>query len=444
MRIAVIGAGIVGVTTAHELASDGHEVIVIERREGVSTEGSFANAGLMTPGHGAPWPRPGLAGALLASAVSTSTVRLGGGLGSDVGRWLWRWWRHGHAESQRRNQRRLHALSVAGLARQRGIQHRLQLETESSQGVLLLLRRPRDLARWQAQRAWMTELGVPHRELSADDCRQVEPGLNPETPLHRGLHLSAAEVGNARQYAHHLRAAAQRLGARFHFHCDVTRLDPGPVLQLVSRAPRERAVDVRPMAATADDDTGTPLPAGASSLKVDAVVVCAALASKALLAPLGLHLPLMAVHGYSVTAGLRHDEHHPDSGPRSAVIDLAQDVSICRLGNRVRVAGGFEIGGDTTHHHRGTLERLHRVLHDWYPGVAQAGQPQVWKGARPMLPDDVPVIGPSGTPGVWLNLGHGSAGWQLATGSARLLADLLGGATPGVDPEGFGVDRLRA
>jgi D-amino-acid dehydrogenase len=110
----------------------------------------------------------------------------------------------------------------------------------------------------------------------------------------------------------------------------------------------------------------------------------------------------------------------------------------------VRVAGSAEIGGSDTTHHQGSLDTLYKVLHDWFPGSAHLSQAQRWKGARPMLPDGPPVLGRSGIKGVWLNLGHGSSGWALSCGSARLLADALAGRPAAIDTEGLGVERLSA
>ena len=124
-------------------------------------------------------------------------------------------------------------------------------------------------------------------------------------------------------------------------------------------------------------------------------------------------------------------------------MDERYKVAISRLGARVRVAGSAEVGGTLARHHAGAVQTLHKVLHDWFPGAARTAQAQVWKGARPMLPDGPPVLGASGIEGVWLNLGHGSSGWALACGSARLLADAVAGRAPAIDTEGLGLDRLK-
>jgi len=152
-----------------------------------------------------------------------------------------------------------------------------------------------------------------------------------------------------------------------------------------------------------------------------------------------VRVPLAPVYGHSITATLRD----PLNAPRSAVMDERYKVAISRLGQRVRVAGSAEIGGAPDVIHPAALQTLYKVLHDWFPGAVtvQSGV-QKWKGARPMLPDGPPLIGPSGIPGVWLNLGHGSSGWALSCGSARVLADLVGGRAPEIDLEGLGLERL--
>ena len=112
-----------------------------------------------------------------------------------------------------------------------------------------------------------------------------------------------------------------------------------------------------------------------------------------------------------------------------------------RIGDRVRVAGSAEIGGAPGHMNEKALATLYRVLDDWFPSAARQGNAQTWKGARPMLPDGPPAIGATRVLGVWLNTGHGSSGWALACGSAALLADLIGGRAPAVDPARFAPTR---
>ena len=186
-----------------------------------------------------------------------------------------------------------------------------------------------------------------------------------------------------------------------------------------------------------------PEPGETSEPSFDAVVVCAAVESRPLLRPLGIRLPLLAIHGYSVTAPLRHDDRHLHLEPRAALMDERYKVAISRLGQRVRVAGSAEIGGDPDRQSERAQATLDKVLDDWFPGVTRRSAAQRWKGARPMLPDGPPVLGPSGAEGIWLNVGHGGSGWALSAGSARLVADAIARRRTPIEIDGLGVERLR-
>jgi len=424
MRVAVIGAGIVGVTSAFELASDGHEVTVFERRSSVAEETSFANAGVIAPGYVTPWSAPGMPSKVLRHLWSRhAPVRLARPMASGQLSWLWQWWRACKSSTYSANRAAMHSLAQYSHQRLRGISHDLRLDYEQASGYLILLRSGQELKLARTGLKLLAELGVSFHLIDAAKARAIEPGLNPDTPLQAAVHLPNDEVGNCRQFAHLLRTEAQRLGASFKFLRDVQGLTPGP-----QPIVRHRAVGQ---------------PAESVEDHFDAVVVCAAMGARPLMAALGCRLPLMPIHGYSLTAPLRMVEGHPDFGPRSGVMDERFKVAISRLGQRVRVAGSAELGGLPERHNPAVLETLHKVLDDWYPGCAQHGQAQYWKGARPMLPDGPPVLGASGAEGVWLNLGHGSSGWALSCGSARVLADLLARRTPDIALDRLGIERLK-
>jgi D-amino-acid dehydrogenase len=263
----------------------------------------------------------------------------------------------------------------------------------------------------------LREAGVTFREISADEVRQIEPALNPDTAFLGAVHLPDDGVANCRQFALLLKNEAQHIGVNFEFNTTVAQLDrvqAASILIAGEDAPRS----------------------------FDQVVMCAGLASAELLRPLGLKIPMTAVYGYSISAPIRE----PLNAPRSALMDERYKVAISRLGHRVRVAGSAEIGGSLDSKRASSIQTLYKVLHDWFPGAVQhsnlGAHVQEWKGARPMLPDGPPIIGSSGLPGLWLNLGHGSSGWALSCGSARALADLMAGRPADIDMEGLRVDRL--
>ncbi len=415
MKIAVIGAGVVGITTAYELACDGHEVTVLERRGAAAEEASFANAGLVTPGYVAPWAAPGMPTRVLRNLLSRhAPVKVGLPLSSAELRWIWQWLRA--CRPARYNDHRAHTRALAAYSQQRlhHITSDLKLEYERSEGQLVLLRSQRDGKGLLAGLQLIKEAGVKFQELNAQEARTIEPALNPDTNFFGAIHLPGDEVGNCRQFALMLRNEALRKGVKFSFNAAVTQVQAshGVTISIAGEAqPRQ----------------------------FEGAIISAAIQSARLLSQLGLRIPMVAVHGYSVSANIRD----PANAPCSAVMDEHYRVAISRLGNRVRVSGTAELGGFTLKKRSASLQTLYKVLHDWFPGAAHLSNGvQEWKGARAMLPDGTPVIGPSGTPGVWLNLAHGSSGWTQSCGAARALADQIGGRKPELDLTGFDVHRL--
>ena len=415
MRVAVIGAGIVGITTAYELALDGHEVTVFERRGAAAEEASFANAGVIAPGYVTPWAAPGMPGKVARTLLRRhAAVKVGLPLSGSELAWMWKWFRACKLETYLANRACLQRLAFYSRERLHQITAALHLEYDRSLGYMVLLRSGKDSQLVQPGLQLLRDAGVAFREINAIEARKIEPALNPDTPFLGAVHLPNDEVGNCRQFALMLKTEAQLLGVSFLLNTSVAHIDTAsPATLLV-------AGDATPR-------------------RFDALVMCAGLASAPLLKPLSLAIPIAPVYGYSVSAHIRE----PLNAPRSVVMDERYKVAIARLGNRVRVAGGAEIGGSPGKKRAASLQTLYKVLHDWFPGAAQRPNGvQEWKGARPMLPDGLPILGASGLPGLWLNLGHGSSGWALSCGSARAVADLIAGRAPSIDLEGLGVERL--
>ena len=416
MKIAVIGAGIIGVTTAYELACDGHEVTVLERRTAAAEEASFANAGIVAPGYVTPWAAPGMPMQVMKNLFNRySSVKVGLPLSARELSWMWQWYRACKLDTYLANRAHLQRLAFYSRERLHHLTAKLKLEYDRSEGYLVLLRSEQDSKNAQPGLQVLRDAGVPFKELDPVDARKVENALNLDTEFYGAVHLPEDEVGNCRQFALLLKGEAQRLGVNFLFNTSVTQVTSmnGVAVGVASDT------DIR---------------------HFDAAVICAGLESARLLAPLGINIPLMAVHGYAVTASVRE----PLNAPRSAVMDEHYKVAISRLGNRVRVAGSAEIGGAYEKKRASSLATLYKVLHDWFPGAANLSSGvQEWKGARPMLPDGPPIICTSSTTGIWLNLGHGSSGWALSCGSARTLADLVKGKKPDIDVTGFSTSRLR-
>ncbi|MBA3057671.1 MAG: FAD-dependent oxidoreductase [Gammaproteobacteria bacterium] len=405
MKIAVIGAGIIGVTTAYELSRDGHEVMVLERRGAVAEEASFATGGIIAPDmpsretrHFFNRPKP---------------IRLRWPIAAHELAWFWKWQRARRFERQPGHRQQLQRLASYSLERLQQLTAELKLDYERAEGLLLLLRTEQDSKGLQASLQQLRAAGREFNELSALDARKKEPALSPDTPLFGAIELPGAEVANCRQFALLLKNECLRRGVEFAFNTEVTQLNnaSGVTLRVVGDA---------------------------KAYPFDAAVICAGADSARLLAPLGVKLRLASVQGYSISAQIRE----PLNAPRSGVVDQRHQVAITRLGNRVRVSGLSELGGVASHKRADALQTLYRALHDWFPGAAKLSSGvQEWQGARPMLADGLPVIGASGLPGLWLNLGHGNSGWAHSCGSARLMADLIAGQAPEMDLPGLGIER---
>jgi D-amino-acid dehydrogenase len=415
MKVAIIGAGAIGVCTAYELAADGHQVTVFERRSAAAEEASFAHAGLI-----APWAAPGLADTSSASSLASllrrpAPFQLHWPLGGSDLAWLWQWRKTRPPGAAQAQHARLHNLTTYSQQRLHALRHRLALEYDRSDGTLVLLRSARDARLAEAHLQALRDAGLPFTQIDTAAARLIEPALCAETGFFGAIHLPDSEASNCRQFTMLLKAEAQQLGVQFEFNRTVAHITPAP----------EATISI------ADES---------APRHFDAVVVCAGLASATLLKPLGLRIPLATVYGYSVTASIRE----PLNAPVSAVVDAQHRVAIVRLGQRVRVAGGAAIGGHPERKNPTAIATLYKVLHDWFPGAAlRNGTEQEWKAARPLLPDGAPLLGPSGLPGIWLNLGHGGNGWAQACGSARATADSLAGRTPEVDLDGLGIARLQ-
>jgi D-amino-acid dehydrogenase len=420
MKIAVIGAGIIGVTTAYELAADGHEVTVFERRGAAAEETSFANAGVVSPAYVTPWASPGMPGKVMRQLFNKhAAVKLSWPLSStDIG-WMRQWRRACQPGTYLANRARLQRLALYSRQRLDHLTQELELDFDSAPGFMVLLRSEKEHQLAQPGLQLLREAGLAFRQINTNEARRIEPALNPDLKFHGAIHLPDDGVANCRQFALLLKTEAQKRGVKFEFNTAVAQV--------------ERAQEA------------SILIAGESATRqFDQIVLCAGVDSARLLNALGLKIPLTAIYGYSVSAPIGEEMN----APRGALMDERYKVAISRLGMRVRVAGSAEIGGSLESKSQKAIHTLYKVLHDWFPGAAQhnhlGASVQVWKGARPMLPDGPPVIGPSGLPGLWLNLGHGSSGWALSCGSARVLADLVAGKTANIDMEGLGVERLHA
>lgn len=412
MQVAVIGGGVIGVCTAYFLAAAGHEVVVLERYGNVAQETSFGNAGVIAPGYVTPWAAPGMPRKILSYLFkSESPVLIKPAINRELWRWVRMWLKECELERYRINRTKMQRVASYSRELLQNLREHYALDYEQTSGVLQLFRTQHDLELAQPAIDLLTENGLAHRMVDPDEARLIEPALSAHTALAAALHLPQDESGNCPLFTRQLKHIAESMGVTFHFNSSVSA---------ISSEGGRVSIHI-------DDRTFT----------ADAVVIAAGFDSVQLLEPLGIHIPLYPVKGYSATAVIKDFEQ----APLSALIDESYDVAITRMGNRVRVAGIADLGSRGTELHETALRTLVKVGDDWFPNAANYHTANYWCGLRPTLPDETPLLGPTTVDNVFVNIGHGSAGWAMAAGSGKILSDLVSGHAPDIDTSGLTLAR---
>lgn len=418
MKVLVLGGGVIGVSTAYYLARAGADVTLLERQDGVALETSFANAGQVSPGYSTPWAAPGIPlkalkwlfqrHAPLALRPDGSAFQL---------RWL--------AAMLRQCTNARYAINKERMTRvaeySRDCLRQLRADTgidydQRSLGTLQVFRTPAQLAAAQRDVAVLQACGVPYRLLRAAELPELEPALAHTRGLVGGLHLPGDETGDCQRFTTALAERAQALGVRLRLGVQVA--------ELLCQGSRISGVRL----------------AGAAreTLHTDACVLALGSYSRALLAPLGLSLPVYPVKGYSLTAPIVDEAR----APVSTVMDETYKVAVTRLGSRIRVGGMAELAGFDLHLNPRRRDTLEMVTQGLFAGAADLPAASFWTGLRPMTPDGTPVLGRApGWDNLLINTGHGTLGWTMAAGSGKLVADLALGRQPDIRTEGLGLDR---
>ncbi|MDP4622566.1 MAG: FAD-dependent oxidoreductase [Hydrogenophaga sp.] len=417
MNIAIIGAGVTGVTLAHALLQDGHRVHVFEQRQTAAEEASYACGGLLSAGWSSPLAAPGMVWDMLYPGSSPTAIRWGQWPRPSDAAWLLRWWMHTGKKAHAAQQGAALALTQLSLRELARTNAELGLEYETTEGLTVLVRSAHDRERLDPYLQWLEASNVPHQVGDAAFGLSKEPALHPQTPLHTVIHLPSDGVGNCRQFTGALKQVVQERGVEFSFGHTVRAIRP-----------TEKGVEM---------DVQAQKTTSLGPLTFDTVVLCSGVTSLGLLKPLNIQLPLNQLRSHSLSANLRD----PMDAPHSGVVDSLHNIGITRLGQRVRITGGQALGSASAAQHNGVLKQLYTALFDWFPGAAHMSSVQTWSGQTPVLPDGLPVLGATAVPGVWLNIGHGLRGWSMASGSARLLADQLVQRDTGIDAQAFSAQR---
>ena len=424
MRVVVLGAGVIGVTSAYYLARGGATVTVIDRQPGPALETSFANGGQISANHVTPWATPGTPWkALKWLGRSDAPLLLHLRFDAALAQWLLRFLANCTRPRMLANVERALRLALysrrqlAALRAETGIEY-----DQSTRGILHIFRNPRDYAEALPQVDLMNRLGCERRLVDAKECVALEPALAPaRDTLVGGIFSPGDECGDAHTFTDELARRCEALGVTFRWGATVAALLPADG--------RIAGVEIQGVAGT--DGTS-------EVLEADAYVVALGSYSPLPLRPLGIALPVYPGKGYSVTIPIAGHGGAPGVG----LIDDEFKMVYSRLGERLRVAGTAEfIGYDVSVTERRARFLLAKAI-ELFPDCGDAARAEFWAGLRPSTPDGVPVIGGTPFANLWLNTGQGTLGWTMACGSGRLLADLVLGRPADIPADDFGIARF--
>ena len=415
MHVVVLGAGLIGVTTAHYLAREGHQVTVIDRQKEPARETSFANAGLLTPGHAYAWASP-RAPMILLKSLWRSDTALRWRLKFDPGMWAWglKFLANCTAERNRANtviKVRLCSYSLAQTAE-------VTAETgitwdRSRSGALYLYRDPDHFRAGRANFKLLADEGVEAKALEAEELATFEPALAHMKGRFAGaIHTPHDESGDARKFTVALAESCKKRGVVFKLGAAVTRIER-------------------------KDDRITGVDTDHGRIQGDAYVLALGSYSPLLRRSIGLKMPIYPVKGYSVTLPIADAE----TAPAHFGVDEANLVAFARLGDRLRLTATADFAGYDTSFVPSDFAHMLKVAHELFPRAAAFDRPEYWACLRPMTPDGPPIMGPSGIANLWLNTGHGHIGWTMACGSSRIVVDRMMGRKPEIDDAPFLLSR---
>jgi D-amino-acid dehydrogenase len=411
MKIIVLGCGVIGVTTAWFLSRDGHDVTVIEREAAAADGTSFANAGLLSPGHAFTWARPGVPMTLLRSFWRDDTgLRLR--LRLDPRMWSWGLKFLAQCTHDRARVNSLGKLRISLFSQE--VLHDLLAGTDIAfdhqrGGILYLNRDPAALDRSIAEMTLLVDNGVTMEVLDAAGCARIEPAL-----AHLGSELAGAvycpddEHGDCNMFTRALAGLAADAGVKFQFNTTIE--DIATESDAIARVITDKG-DF-----TADD-----------------YVLALGPYSPIIARRIGVNLPIYPVKGYSMTFPVTPDHQ----GPIGSGVDKDMLMAWSRLGDRLRLTSTAEIAGYDYSRPPAQYAAMRRAAEILFPNGADYDNAETWCGLRPMTPEGMPIFGRGRHKNLWFNTGHGSMGWTMACGSARVTADLIAGREADIDLTGM-------
>lgn len=419
MKVLILGSGVVGVTSAYYLAAQGHEVAVVDRQPSPAMETSYANAGQVSFGFSSPWAAPGIPQkAIKWMFQEHAPLKIQPRMDPTMARFMLQMFNNCNAERYAINKERMVRVAEYSRACINTLREETGIRYEDRQrGLLQLFRNESQVEAVGKDMRVLEQCGVRHKLLGAEEIQDVEPALaRVPGKFVGGLHLPDDQTGDCHLFTNRLADYCRdKLGVEFLFNVDIQRIkrQSGRIESVVTSA---------------------------GEMTADSYVVCLGSYSPFLVKDLDISLPIYPVKGYSLTVPVTDD----GGAPQSTVMDETFKVAISRFDNRIRVGGTAELASYDLNLLEKRRATISMVVRDVFPEGGDIEKAEFWTGLRPMTPDSTPIIGATKYDNLWLNTGHGTLGWTMSCGSGQLLADLMAGRKPAIDPNGLDVARYAA
>lgn len=417
MHVVVLGAGVVGTTSAYYLLQNGHQVTVVDRQPKAAQETSFANGGQISACHALPWANPETPWQSLKwlgreDAPLLFRLRFD----PQLFAWALRFLRNCGPDRTRENIEKSLRLAIYSRACIKDLRAKLGLEYDSlSKGILHICHEDSEMEKVVKTARTMQEFGLDRRVVSAGECLAIEPALaHARHPVIGGSFSPDDESGDAQKFTLALAQRCADMGATFLYDTQINGL-------------------VRN--GTSIDHVQT----SNGTVRGDKYLVCMGSYSPFLTNPLGIKLPIYPCKGYSITINTTGFE---EGAPTVSLIDDSVKMVYSRLGHRLRAAGTAELDGYSLRMSARRQQLIADKAFELFPHCGKRGEIEYWSGLRPVTPDSAPVLGTTRYGNLYLNTGHGTLGWTMSCGSGKAIADVMSDRTPEISLDGLQVDRF--
>ncbi|MEL6962217.1 MAG: D-amino acid dehydrogenase [Pseudomonadota bacterium] len=411
MRILIMGAGLAGVTAAFELLEDGHDVTVIDRQPGPAQETSFANAGLVAPGHAFAWGSPRAPKILMKSLFSKGQP-LRYRLRFDPALWRWslKFLKECSAERARINTERKHRLCRYAQLALQDVVSRTGVEYDGERrGLLYLYRKSESFENGARNMQIMMDAGHELEEIDRDRAAEIDPALEPSKgKIAGGFYAPSDESGDAHKFTVALAGLCKERGARFRYDTTVTGI-------------------------RTEGDNIDEIQTDQGAMKADLYVMALGSFSPVIARSLRETVSVYPVKGYSATLPINGANNPPTLGG----IDEDNLFAYVRIGDSVRLTAVAEFAGYDTSHKPSDFSPMLKAAKELLPNAGDYDRPSYWACLRPMTPEGTPILGKGRLQNLYYNTGHGHMGWTMACGTARITADLIAGRRPDLPMDGM-------